>query len=84
MKECSVIINENGMSVRYGDIRIQGLEDIQLKKSATDVGESLKEYFSPKVEEKETIEPSNDTEVINGDSKDSIESNDTSKIVNNI
>ena len=67
MEQCNLIMNEQGFTIEVGTLRIKNLEDILLKKSPTDVGESLKEYLSLKVEDQveETIEPSKDSEVVN-------------------
>ncbi|NRT88890.1 hypothetical protein [Clostridium beijerinckii] len=70
MEECSVIITENGLTVEYGTIRIQGLEDIKIKKSPTDIGESLKSYIASKAEVKETIEENNSAEESNTNIED--------------
>lgn len=71
-KECSIIINDNGMTIVSGDIRIQGIEDIFLKKSATDVGQSLKAYIASKDAGVETIYTSNIAKLVN---EENIENN---------
>lgn len=64
MKECTITINKHGLTVEAGTLRIQNLDDILLKQSATDVGESLKAYMLSKIEGEPTIETSNVAKVI--------------------
>jgi len=71
MEQCNLIMNEQGFTIEAGTLRIKNLEDILLKKSSTDVGESLKAYILSKMEGKETIETSNFAKVIEAN-KDSI------------
>ncbi|MVX64639.1 hypothetical protein GKZ28_13145 [Clostridium chromiireducens] len=75
MEEYNIIVHENGFDIEAGTIRIKGIEDILIKKSATDIGESLKAYIASRIEGKETIETSNIAKVIeeNNDSIKTLE-----------
>lgn len=62
MKEYNIIVHENGFDIEAGTIRIKGIEDILIKKYATDIGESLKSIIDSKADVKETIEENNSAE----------------------
>lgn len=62
MEEYNIIVHENGFDIEAGTIRIKGIEDIQIKKSVTDVGESLKDCIASRIDGNETIEENNSAE----------------------
>ncbi len=64
MEEYNIIVHKNGFDIEAGTIRIKGIEDILIKKSATDVGQSLKAYIASKDAGVETIETSNIDKIV--------------------